>query len=345
LRVVKYTWHREGHDDMTHQFDSAMLPDSDFASGTLAHLAVGNSGRMLDPRRTPIRIVGFDSLTGTFFCEVLAFEDRGVRWQLPYESVASFQFPKNCVLAGPADIKEFQLAVLRFDRPLEIGIDTSAREDTLSRVAEARRASRAWFDERLQFVLDGGLDLSRPVGDSRVWQSCKAYFRARGLWEIEDEFATQYVSNPYSGEFVKGHRIVLAELGLAEYRDRILRDERTLAGAWRKAVRAAHIIARIAFVQELFARGGHVEVLLHRGIATNAKPEEHAGRGFVSASFSYEIATSMLGPTGAARTGTVDTALFPVERLFMTYQETAHLNRQFQEAEAVLIEGPKADVL
>jgi hypothetical protein len=49
------------------------------------------------------------------------------------------------------------------------------------------------------------------------------------------------VSNPYSGEFVKGHRIVLAELGLAEYRDRILRDERTLAGAWSKAARGAHI--------------------------------------------------------------------------------------------------------
>lgn len=323
---------------MTHQFDPAMLPDSDFANGTLAHLVVGNSGRMLDPRRTPIRIVGFDSLTGTFFCEVLAFEDRGVRWQLPYESVASFQFPKDCVLAGPADVEEFQLAVLRLDRPLEIVINTSARKRTLARVAEARRASKAWLDERLQFVRDGGLDLSMTVGDSRVWQSCEAYFRAKGLWEIEDEFAAQYVSNPYSGEFAKGHRIVLAELGLAEYRDRILRDERTFEGAWSKAARAEHIIARLAFVQELFARGGHAEVLLHRGIATDAKPEKRTGRGFVSASFSLEIATSMLGPTDATRTGTVDTALIPVERLFMTYQETAHLNRKFQEAEAVLIE-------
>jgi len=126
---------------------------------------------------------------------------------------------------------------------------------------------------------------------------------------------------------------------------RSLRDEGTFEGAWSKAARAEHIIARLAFVQELFARGGHAEVLLHRGIPTDARPEERTGRGFVSASFSHEIATSMLGPTGAAHTGTVDTALIPVERLFMTYQETAHLNRKFQEAEAVLIEDPNAAVL
>jgi hypothetical protein len=136
--------------------------------------------------------------------------------------------------------------------------------------------------------------------------------------------------------------IVLAELGLAAYRDRILRDERTFESAWSKAVRADHIIARLAFVQELFARAGLAEVLLHRGIATDAKPEERTGRGLVSASFSYEIASSMLGPAGVGRTGVVHTALIPVERLFMTYQETAHLNRQFQEAEAVLIEDPNA---
>ena len=231
-----YLTPRDGYGEMTHQFDPAMLPDSDFVGGTLVHLVVGNSGRMLDPRRTPIRIVGFDSLTGTFFCEVLAFEDRGVRWQLPYESVASFQFSKDCVLAGPADVEEFHLAVLRFDRPLEIEMDRSARERTVARVAEARRAATAWVDEHLRFDEGDALDLSRPVGDSRIWQTCEAYFRAKGLWEIEDKFATQYVSNPHSGEFVKGHRIVLAELGLAEYRDRILRDERTLAGAWSSRV-------------------------------------------------------------------------------------------------------------
>src|SRR5688500_6572945 len=158
---------------MTHQFDPAMLPDSDFSSGTLAHLVVGNSGRMLDPRRTPIRIVGFDSLTGTFFCEVLAFEDRGVRWQLPYESVASFQFAKDCVHAGPAEVYEFQSVVRQFDRPLEILIDPSTRERTLARVAAVRRASKEWLDAHLQFLLEGdAIDFSKPVGDLRVWGSC-----------------------------------------------------------------------------------------------------------------------------------------------------------------------------
>ena len=36
----------------------------------------------------------------------------------------------------------------------------------------------------------------------------------KGLWDIEEAFAEQYVRNPNSGELVKGHAIVLAELGL-----------------------------------------------------------------------------------------------------------------------------------
>ena len=31
----------------------------------------------------------------------------------------------------------------------------------------------------------------------------------------------------------------------------------------------------------------------------------------------------------------------PLERLFMTYLETAVLNRQFHEAEAILLEAPE----
>jgi hypothetical protein len=42
------------------------------------------------------------------------------------------------------------------------------------------------------------------------------------------------VSNAYAGESAKGHRIMLAELGLAESRDRIPRYERTFEGAWSK---------------------------------------------------------------------------------------------------------------
>jgi len=60
-------------------------------------------------------------------------------------------------------------------------------------------------------------------------------------------------------------------------------------GAWSKAAREEHIIARLAFVQEMFARSGHAEVLLHRGIATDTKPEGRTGLGFVSARHLYGI--------------------------------------------------------
>ena len=41
----------------------------------------------------------------------------------------------------------------------------------------------------------------------------EAYLRSLGLWDVEHGFSRSYVSNPGSGEIVKGHRMVLAELG------------------------------------------------------------------------------------------------------------------------------------
>jgi predicted 2-oxoglutarate/Fe(II)-dependent dioxygenase YbiX len=40
------------------QFNPNMAPDSAFVPGTLKHLVVGNRGRLMDPRRTPIRTDG-----------------------------------------------------------------------------------------------------------------------------------------------------------------------------------------------------------------------------------------------------------------------------------------------
>jgi hypothetical protein len=156
---------------------------------------------------------------------------------------------------------------------------------------------------------------------------------------IEEAFAACYVSNPQAGECVKGHRIVLAGIGLAPYSGTIVRDPDLFAGGWSKARRAGHVIARLAFVRELFARCTGGIPTLHRGIATVGAPEARTGAGFVSATFAREVAESMLGPPGTSRAGVIRSGPAPLERLFMTYLETAALNRRFREAEAVLIEG------
>jgi len=59
-------------------------PDSEFEPGELDHLVVGNAGRLLDPRRTPVTVVGIRLEVGTFVVRLEAFEDKGARWEVPF---------------------------------------------------------------------------------------------------------------------------------------------------------------------------------------------------------------------------------------------------------------------
>ena len=69
---------------------------------------------------------------------------------------------------------------------------------------------------------------------------------ARGCAAIEDAFAATFVRNPYSGDLVRGHRIVLAELGLAAYAGKAPREPGVFAGEWARERRAEHLVARLA---------------------------------------------------------------------------------------------------
>ena len=100
-----------------HAFDPAMAPDSEFEPGQLLHLAPGNEGRMLDRRRTPVRVVEIRPATGQWVCEVMAFEDQGAHWTLPLERVGSYQFARGARRAGPSALRQMRLAVRKFDRP------------------------------------------------------------------------------------------------------------------------------------------------------------------------------------------------------------------------------------
>jgi hypothetical protein len=82
-----------------HQFDPNRRPDDDYAPGRLEHLVRGNLGRLLDPRRTPVRVNGVRTDTGFFTVELLAFEDAGATWEIPLERVVSYQFELGCATA------------------------------------------------------------------------------------------------------------------------------------------------------------------------------------------------------------------------------------------------------
>jgi hypothetical protein len=182
--------------------------------------------------------------------------------------------------------------------------------------------------------------IARREGSDELAARLEAFLAERDLFEIDRRFAETFVSNPRSGEFVKGHAIVLAELGLCEYRGRIVRDPKTFAEPWSEARRAEHLIARLAFTQELWASLGQATITLYRGAAADGPLAARIPSSFVSATFSEAVAQAHFAGGPATRTAVLWRQQLPVTRLLMTFLETPAMNARFKEAEAILIAEP-----
>jgi hypothetical protein len=316
--------------------DPDPAPDSDFAPGELRHLVTGNRGRLLDARRTPITVTAIRPAIGAFELEVGAFEDAGARWELALEEIGRFQFARGGAVAPPDVVAELEGALRRFDRELLIEPDPAARQETL------RRIDRARADVRIE--LPAPLDLAARVqaraGDPELFTLLDGLVADRDVADLEQRFADAFVSNPRSGEFVKGHAIVLAELGLCPYRGKVVRDPGVFEGAGRKERRAEHLVARLAFTYELWSTVGDETVTLYRGAAVDGPLPERSSSSFVSATFSREVAAAHFEGGSTTWTAVQWRQTVPVTRLLMTFLETREMNGRFREAEAVLIGDP-----
>jgi hypothetical protein len=316
-------------------------PDAEFAPGELAHLVVGNRGRLLDARRTPVAVTALAPEVGAFEVRIGAFEDAGARWLLPLEDVGRFQFALGSGRAAPRAVVELERAVARFDRPLEVAADPAARAATLERLRAERAAVRAWLAPRgVRVDLDACV--AGRHGDPHARALLGEWLAARGggLHDLERRFAATLVSNPDSGEVVKGHAIVLAELGLCPYRGKVVRDPALFAGAWSRARRGEHIVARLAFVQELLAAAGRETVTLYRGAAVDGPLPEPRPRSLVSATFSRAVAEEHFAGGPATQVAVLWRQAVPLARVLMTFVETAAMNERYREAEAVLVGEP-----
>ena len=321
-----------------YQTNPNLQPDAGFEAGELRHLVVGNTGRLIDARRTPVKITDIKPETGTFVMEILDFEDRGARWEEAFENARYLQFARGSRAASAADIAQFQRAVAKFNRTFSLACDPAAKQTTIERLIAARQLAGAWLSKHSRFFATGALfpPLESRVGEPLLYADLRDFMEALGLWEIEEAFARQFVSYPHSGDLIKGHRIVLAELGLVPYEGKIIRDPSLFDGVWSKERRAQHILSRLAFVHEMFARLGLTRLVLYRAISHKGRLAPHLNHSFVSATFSREVAEALFDghPQGTA-------ALYrqsvPVQRVFMTYLETVHMNRLVLEAEATLL--------
>jgi hypothetical protein len=320
-----------GTTERIHESDPVQAPDRDFEPGELCHLVPGNTGRMLDTRRTPVVIGPVDPDLGTFEAEVLAFEDRGARWLLEAERVSHFQFPPDASRAGAATVAALAAAVDRFSRPLDIPIDPRARARTRTRLHDEERRAAAVVGDALVIHLDGRL------GDASVQSILHGYLATRGLIDLEAGFAERYVSNPSSGELVKGHEIVIARLGLVPFHGKVVRDPHLFASEWTEERRGEHVVARLGFVQAMFRAAGHDRVWLYRGLATEGPLGVPPARTFVSTTFDRAVAESIASRGPATVVSVLMAQLVAVDRVFMTFIETPELNRIYHEAEAVLL--------
>ena len=119
-----------------------------------------------------------------------------------------------------------------------------------------------------------------------------------------------------------------------------MRDERLFEGTGAKEERARYLVTRLAFVRAFFAELGRDRVLLYRGYYLSERSYPREPQTFRSASFHRGIAESLAGAAGGDSRPVMLAQATRVERIWMSYLETRAMNRQFREAEAVLLYAP-----
>ncbi len=326
---------------MVYEFDPGAQPDSDFIAGDLTRLVVGNHGRLLDDRRTPIVITAVIPERAAFELEIGGFEDAGARWELPPEEACHLQFDPTAATAPPELVARLQDLLERFSHDASIECDLAAREETLVRVASARTDARQWLARHDLQPPELTALIERRAGDPKLFALLDQHLSSCGVIELERLFADTFVRNPSSGELIKGHAIVLAELGLCPYHARVVRNRDLFAEPWTKQRRTDHIIARLAFIQELWTSWGYHDVTLYRGTAVDEPLPARTSPSFVSATFSRDVATDHFNGGPATHTAVLWRQQVPTSRLFMTFLETRAMNERFHEAEAILIGDPQ----
>jgi hypothetical protein len=320
-----------------YQSDPDPAPDSEFIAGGLASLVVGNRGRLLDVRRTPIAITAVNAALGEFELEVGAFEDAGARWQLPLSDVGRLQFARDAATASEHEVRALEQALARVDICTRLACDPRARAATLDRIAAARADLRGQFSLHDVGVSDLERHSASREGSPGLAQRSEAWLAHREVLELDRHLATQLVSNPASGELVKGHAIVLAELGLCEYHGAIIRNPAIFDEPWSKAQRAAHLVARLAFMSELWASLGRAHVTVYRGLASQEPLAPRPARTLISATFSEAVARSHFQGGPATHSAVLWRQRVSTDRILMTFLETPAMNGRFLEAEAVII--------
>ena len=323
-----------------YQKNDQRAPDTEFETGELAFLVVGNRCRALDTRRTPGIVEAVCLESATFKWRITDFEDKGRTWELGAEQVVRYQFAKRSKRLGRAPCEELATQVEHFLSPLKIDCDLDKRLQSINEIEKQAEDVGAWLDQHSVFLASGvEVDFDARVGPQPLWEDLERYFTTVDLADCEEKTAESLVLNPESGEWVRGLRIVLAEMGLRPYEGTIPRRRSIFEGRDARDIRKRYLIQRLAFVRAVFRRAGVDEVVVYRGMGTEWNWGIKRNRTFSSWTFNQEIARAFVdfGRDARLKHTYLAKRTFPVSQLFVTFFETRAMNLQYKESEALIL--------
>lgn len=322
-----------------HQYDNDMRSDTEFINGNIDFLAEGNHCRLLDGRRTSGIIEKYFKDSAMFRWRITKYEDKGKYWDLPAENIKRFQFEKDSKRLSSKEILGIEKAIENYQKIITITVDEDERENILEEVKETMEETVGWLKENSLFIRNGEkLNFSSAEGPEDLAKDLKSYMKYIGLSKEEELTADTMVLNPNSGEWIKGMKIVLAEMGLASFKGKVPRTKDIFQGIGSKENRRKYIINRLAFIRAYFSMLGINEVILYRGMS-NENLWQDISRTLLPCTFSLEVgqAFSDFNRESKYRSSYLVKMTVPVEKLFMTYLETEAMNRQYKEAEALIL--------
>ncbi|MEC9488089.1 MAG: hypothetical protein UMV23_01170 [Halanaerobium sp.] len=323
-----------------HQQNENRLPDEHFLPGSLEFLVAGNCCRLLDGRRTPGRIEEYFPESAMFRWRIIDFEDKGKYWDLPAEKVKSLQFDPDSSRLGEHELQKVREKIEQFRGELQIEVTREDRQRVNREVARRSATISCWLEGNSNFFQQvGQLNPGAREGSKLLAADLKQFFREEGLLELEERTAGLMVLNPNSGEWIKGMKIVMGEMGLQPCSVPMPRTEDIFSGIGRKERRREYILNRLGFIRAYFQLLGQKEVVLYRGMAAEGDWGIPNRRTFSSWTFSLEVARSFadLDRSSKFKHSYLVKRSFPVEKLWMTYLETAEMNKQYLEAEAIVL--------
>ena len=323
-----------------HQKSENKKPDSCFQRGTLYHLVPGNKGRVLDGRRTPGLIERYDGESAMFVWKITDFEDKGRHWEIPAEDISSYQFEKSSKKLSKEEVMVIESKCRLFSEKAVIPGLESEFKRTAQLIQDKKEDAKSWFQSQSQFVKMGEprLDLHSTTGIRPLYNDLESYLKINGVLDLEKKTACQFLLNPRSGEWIKGLRIVMAEMGLLDFNEKRPRTKDIFQGIGCKKKRRQYIISRMAFLQVFLELAGYKEVQLFRGMSTEGAWYE-TPRTLVSVSFNPEAAKSFsqIDRNEQITCSYLVKFVYPIENLFMTFFETKAFNDRYPEQEAVIL--------